>query len=604
MEESFGNVTKQKPNQDPDQQGIAYSAAACASFATNSRRALRLFNPQPSDLAAALFVLLGAELDHISIHTTRDPPHNFTLDSESVGRLSRVLASAGSPARLHLSLNRSPPRCYNSLVETLSGLAHCVAIDTIKLRSYTDQPEWNVPLSGLLGRNLESLTCFKFQGEDIDIPLLAPFLSRSSSLTTFSITGFHLGSGIADVMCQALPTESIVSLSLRRDDIGDDTMKPIADFVSRCRSFSALDLAENSIGSLGASALAGALRKSCTFSALNLKGNHIGDDGIRAISSSITRSISLNVTYNAITAEGAKAISGAIHRFKKLKLSRNNISAEGIAALSCALAKKPNVMSSLHLLRSCFNAEAVDLAAVLPGMNSLSELNLGCNDFCYDTIALLSDAFPSGITSLSFDRNDIGPAGAKSLSSSILHRLHCQLVKLNLAYNKIGAEGALALSPALSECYSISDLNLAHNSLGIEGAKTIAAALRGCGCKHLAALDLDGNEIGDEGTAAVVRGLECAHGVDVLQLEDNEMRDEGAGVIFAALTQQFATISLLNLRGNKIDDSGAEDIARVLPQCRQLRMLNLRCNYITPGGELILEAACGPMTIVYAESLL
>ena len=79
---------------------------------------------------------------------------------------------------------------------------------------------------------------------------------------------------------------------------------------------------------------------------------------------------------------------------------------------------------------------------------------------------------------------------------------HHFLASINLGWNNIGKEGAIAISEALKYNNTITDINLCSNNIGNEGATAISEAL-----KHnhtITYIDLGGNNIYDEETMTLI----------------------------------------------------------------------------------------------------
>eukprot|EP00959_Pyramimonas_sp_CCMP1952_P141079 2952716-Pyramimonas_sp.AAC.3 len=81
------------------------------------------------------------------------------------------------------------------------------------------------------------------------------------------------------------------------------------------------------------------------------------------------------------------------------------------------------------------------------------------------------------------------------------------LRECHLAGNRIGADGALALSAALPHTRRLSVLNLSGNEVGCEGAGFLADLLVEAPRSPLTDLDLSANGIGDGGAADLAEAL-------------------------------------------------------------------------------------------------
>lgn len=210
---------------------------------------------------------------------------------------------------------------------------------------------------------------------------------------------------------------------------------------------------------------------------------------------------------------------------------------------------------------------------------------------------------------LNLSRNDLDDRALDILAPAMTG-----LLKINLAMNKIGQEGAQAIAQQLiSNCYSkVQELELSDNAL-LAGASVLAAALENN--KHLrilklvdvvstemelsvllpaAALEEGDNKLEEENEAkktdetrtlygnalalALGKALESNKSLTHLCLDNNGIESKA----LEGLTQHLATSSIveLKLRQNRIDDEGA----LLLSKINTLRHLELGENCIGAKG--------------------
>ena len=108
-----------------------------------------------------------------------------------------------------------------------------------------------------------------------------------------------------------------------------------------------------------------------------------------------------------------------------------------------------------------------------------------------------------------------GAGGKVDLSGKMLRPVHmaalCEAVvkygvkELNLDGNQLGDEGVKALAPAVAASDSLVELHLCYNQLGDEGTKALATAV--AKSSSLVKLHLSYNQIGDEGAKAVAKAI-------------------------------------------------------------------------------------------------
>ena len=180
--------------------------------------------------------------------------------------------------------------------------------------------------------------------------------------------------------------------------------------------------------------------------------------------------------------------------------------------------------------------------------------------------------------------NRIGAEGARALSRLV------NLTSLNLQGNGIGAEGA----PALSDLMNLTSLNLRDNGIGAKGARALS------GLVNLTSLDLRSNRIGAEGAPALSELVNLTS----LDLRDNWIRAEGAHALSG-----LVNLTSLDIWNNEIGAKGVRVLsglmnltsldlgynqmgvegARALSGLVNLTSLNIECNQIGTEGARALS---------------
>jgi hypothetical protein len=170
------------------------------------------------------------------------------------------------------------------------------------------------------------------------------------------------------VRAALLESSTEVELNLRRDNIGDEGTKPLAEFLKVNMSVSKLFLGINDIGDEGAKPLAEALKVNKTLTELDLWVNNIGAEGAKALAEALKINSSLtelNLWGNKLGDEGAKALAEAIKVNKglsKIDLGNNNISDDGAKALAEAIKVNQSV-TVLYLYGNKISYEGARLLA-------------------------------------------------------------------------------------------------------------------------------------------------------------------------------------------------------------------------------------------------
>ncbi len=165
----------------------------------------------------------------------------------------------------------------------------------------------------------------------------------------------------------------------------------------------------------------------------------------------------------------------------------------------------------------------------------------------------------------------------------------------SLSQNRLGAEGAAALAPALAANGGLTSINLSRNqlcgiwtsinlSVGVsrchgtytaEGITAIADALRVHG--GLTSLDLSRNELCGldeltghgtytaEGITAIADALRVNGGLTALNLSSNNLKDKGVSAVCEAIQNNKETkLASLNVSDNGIRSAGAKSLAAMV----------------------------------------
>ncbi|KOO29893.1 hypothetical protein Ctob_015558 [Chrysochromulina tobinii] len=229
------------------------------------------------------------------------------------------------------------------------------------------------------------------------------------------------------------------------------------------------------------------------------------------------------------------------------------------------------------------------LATVVANASELRTLNLSQNKLDAEDARALAPALmktTAVMTTLDLGGNNIGVEGANAIAEAL--KVNAVLTKLWLNNNNIGPEGAIAIAEALKVNAVLTELSLWDNHIGPEGAIAIAEALKVNAV--LTSVDLRVNDIGDDGAKAIAEALKVNAVLTGLDLDDNNIGIEGAKAIAEALKVN-AVLTTLRLDGNEIGAEGAKAIAEALKVNAVLTELKLSRNNIGPEGAIAIAEA-------------
>lgn len=179
---------------------------------------------------------------------------------------------------------------------------------------------------------------------------------------------------------------------------------------------------------------------------------------------------------------------------------------------------------------------------------------------------------------------DMGPDGAIILIGTALAS-NSNITVLQLDKNNIGDQGAFTIGSILTTNSVLRTLSLRNNHISCKGASFIGKALQANSKLHT--LNLYYNNIGDAGAIAIAAGLAQNQALKQLYLHFNNIKEEGGKAIGVALmtNQKLHTLFLWH---NQIKNVGAQAIAEALMVNKTLRSLHLGSNSISDQGAVLL----------------
>ena len=251
--------------------------------------------------------------------------------------------------------------------------------------------------------------------------------------------------------------------------------------------------------------------------------------------------------------------------------------------------------------------ESLSALAGSPAVSRLERLSLwACQLSAAGALALAESPHLGPLWYLQLGWNRIGPAGVTALARS--PRLKGLRV-LGLSGTGVGPKGLAELSRS-EHLRALGRLELRSNQLRTAGP----IIAEGPAFAHLRALQLDENNIGDAGPAALARSA-VLNGLERLELRECGIKEGGAkaladGAGLRALTHlelghnrvgavgtqalaaevRFPCLRVLSLSNNFVGDTGARALARS-PQMETVEELNLHSNKIGDvGAKALLDS--------------
>ncbi|NXW39981.1 LR74A protein, partial [Nyctiprogne leucopyga] len=195
---------------------------------------------------------------------------------------------------------------------------------------------------------------------------------------------------------------------------------------------------------------------------------------------------------------------------------------------------------------------------------------------------------------INLNHHGLGPKGVKAIAIALVS--NGTVTHLELEDNCILAEGAICLAEMLRENSSLQELNISNNHLDTAGAEAIASLLLD-NMSYLHAIQLSGNNFGEETAPYFAEALMGNYQVKELDLSHNEFSEKG-GQLLGQMLASNTTLEILDLSWNHLRRKGTVALGRVanipllsLEGNGTLKILNLSWNGIGNEGAVALGEA-------------
>ncbi|XP_016388168.1 NACHT, LRR and PYD domains-containing protein 3-like [Sinocyclocheilus rhinocerous] len=332
---------------------------------------------------------------------------------------------------------------------------------------------------------------------------------------------------------------------------------------------------------------------------------NVTDKGCSGLSSVLSSSLSclreLDLTSNNLQDSGIKQLAAGLGnpqcKLETRRLFNCSIGENDCASLASALKSNPAHLIELDLTHNKPRDTGVKmLSDVLTDTScKLETLRLMACELTRKSCAALAQALQSTSTSLKhldLSLNDLQDSGVNLLCIG-LKSPSCELKTLSLSDCKITAYGCSALSPALKSNPShMRELDLSINNLTDSGVKHLLPVfedprvhlerlwLNNCSLTHkscrmmgyvnkqdsgLRELNLSANAILDSGLKQLSVALcHLLSGLQSLSVTYCGLMANGCAVLASALRSNQTQLKALDLRGNRLTDSGVKPLSHLL----------------------------------------
>ncbi|XP_067246745.1 protein NLRC5-like isoform X3 [Chanodichthys erythropterus] len=290
-------------------------------------------------------------------------------------------------------------------------------------------------------------------------------------------------------------------------------------------------------------------------------------------------------------------LSAVIKTSKRALLSKCDLTKESCSALAPVLSSDSSDLKDLDLSNN--NLEDSGVKLLCDGLKNNCKLekirlsNCGITEEGYKALASALRSNPSHLIELDLTGNDPGQSGVKELND-LLQDQNCQLKtlrflgpdaeeackyltgglhiknpllmsELNLSERKLGDTRVKQISALLQDKHcTLNTLMLNNNSITAEGCAALTSAFNS-NPSNLIELDLSGNKLGNSGIEEICPLLENTQcRLEKLKLSDCSIREEGYKALASALRSNPSHLIELDLTGNDPGQSGVKELNDLL----------------------------------------
>eukprot|EP01024_Parvocaulis_polyphysoides_P009308 TRINITY_DN1289_c0_g1_i3.p1 TRINITY_DN1289_c0_g1~~TRINITY_DN1289_c0_g1_i3.p1 ORF type:complete len:537 (-),score=89.07 TRINITY_DN1289_c0_g1_i3:194-1783(-) len=377
--------------------------------------------------------------------------------------------------------------------------------------------------------------------------LFQPLMVENNGVRSIKFSDRSFDVGAAKVAAEALLkcADTLQEADLsdivpgRAEEIALQVYGILSTSLAKCTKLTSLDISHNAMGEKGFRQFKPALQALVNLQELQAQNIGCSVETCTAMSELIASNQlrSLTVTNNMMGDEGASALIPLIQRNRDLTsfvMVSTRVQEEGLRAILNAFSACPN-LRRFEIGDNCLTSEgADDLFEFLKSHTKLQVLNVIYNSLEDEGVSSLVRAVREGYLK---ELKEIRIRAEEELSESVFIQLVAALAScekleiLDFGENCLENKRAIILCKALEKCKGpLRVLDLSENMIGRIGARAIvqlAIELRQKGNSQLDKLNLNQNQISDEGVEELIQMLKEANiEPHFMSLEDNEEDEE------------------------------------------------------------------------------
>lgn len=225
------------------------------------------------------------------------------------------------------------------------------------------------------------------------------------------------------------------------------------------------------------------------------------------------------------------------------------------------------------------NKNILEIFRAIKVNKTLIDITVENNEADDECVNILTEAIKINkcIRNVNLYGNDITDKGMIQLSKTIQHS---NLQSLNVSFNKMTDEGAIALFNAVKFNDTLTSLEVGICRMTSQGLRTLTDCIKYN--KNITYLNIEGNEQHDDiiGILAIIDSLKYNDSITEMNMGLCGLDDECATAL-AETIKINKTIIDLDLEFNKIQDDGVLSLAEAMKHNKSIKKIRLNTNWTT-----------------------
>ena len=474
---------------------------------------------------------------------------------------------------------------------TLNDNSRCVNVNIL----YDDDVSHRKLSSRIVcNLNFEQRTAIKLSGNGINdnaAHVLAFGLCNNTTVEELNILDSYIADeGAVAIIDRVKYNKTLKKLDLSHNKISINGMKDISDIFENQvfgLSLEYVDLSKNSTSWNARNSLSPwgpycAIIRHCCGNSLTL----CGDKGMEEYIKEITHSLQANTTLQSLSL----FCIGKIGLNSIETILMNNVTLKEVNLSWEKIKDRKSIKNKILLCRAFSpNKTAVD------GINRVVDINILYNHDVMQSFFSSSDVYIQNFESthiINLSRGKITTNGLHVLAFGLY--TNTTIEQMNISYNKIKDEGAIAIIDCLKRCEALKKLDLSNNKISNNGINEISENIKNKQITLLQYVDLSGNISSPWGVYCVIIKHCCTNSLTLCG-------DKGMEEYIKEITDSLqANITLQSLSLYNIGKTGVNSIKTILMNNVTLKRVNLSWIKINDSRgieeKIIMHAIFSPST--------